>query len=209
MDSAGVIQPLGGSAIGITDHGALTGLNDDDHPNYLNSTRGDLLYAPLSHVGSGGTSEHDLATEFTAGFLDPLDKVILNDINDRSWTWLELGVDFSTISETPDASPLAFTPIGSKSYTVEGHLLLETSDNSLGPVLTISFPTDISRGIVSLKAATSSSSEVMYHGIATDPASLAVSPMAANTPLPAFVQVSFTTGASPSGDFAISLSQEP
>jgi hypothetical protein len=209
MNETGAIQPLGGSAIGITDHGALTGLADDDHPHYLNTTRADLLYTELAHKGSGGTSEHALATEFTAGFLDPNDKVILNDINERSWTWLELGVDFSTISETPDASPLAFTPIGSKTYAVEGHLLLETSDNSIGPFLTIDFPTDITRGLVSLKAATSSSTEVVYHGSATDPASLAVSPMSANTPLPAYIQVSFTTGASPSGDFSISLSQEP
>jgi hypothetical protein len=209
MNASGSVLPLGGSAIGITDHGALTGLADDDHVNYLNTTRADALYAPLGHVGSGGTSEHDLATEFTAGFLDPNDKVILNDISDHSWTWMELGVDFSTISETPDASPLAFTPLASKSYAVEGHLLLETSDNSVGPLLTIEFPTDVSRGLVSLKAATSPSSEIVYHGIATDPASLAVSPMSANTPLPAYIQISFTTGASPVGDFSVSLCQEP
>ena len=30
---------------GVTDHGALTGLGDDDHPQYLNETRGDARYA--------------------------------------------------------------------------------------------------------------------------------------------------------------------
>jgi hypothetical protein len=31
---------------GVTDHGALTGLNDDDHPNYLTEARGDARYVP-------------------------------------------------------------------------------------------------------------------------------------------------------------------
>lgn len=33
---------------GATDHGALTGLADDDHPQYFNQTRGDARYAPVS-----------------------------------------------------------------------------------------------------------------------------------------------------------------
>jgi hypothetical protein len=37
-------SPAGG---GISDHGALTGLLDDDHPQYLTEARGDLLYQPL------------------------------------------------------------------------------------------------------------------------------------------------------------------
>ena len=35
--------------LGVTDHGALTGLSDDDHPQYHNDARGDLRYAPLAH----------------------------------------------------------------------------------------------------------------------------------------------------------------
>lgn len=35
--------PIAGGG-GITDHGALTGLADDDHPQYLNQTRGDARY---------------------------------------------------------------------------------------------------------------------------------------------------------------------
>ena len=31
----------------VTDHGALTGLADDDHPQYHNDARGDLRYQPL------------------------------------------------------------------------------------------------------------------------------------------------------------------
>lgn len=42
----GVITAIGGGS-GVSDHGALTGLADDDHPQYLNNTRGDARYQPL------------------------------------------------------------------------------------------------------------------------------------------------------------------
>jgi hypothetical protein len=35
---------------GVTDHGALTGLDDDDHPQYLQQAEADLLYATLGSV---------------------------------------------------------------------------------------------------------------------------------------------------------------
>ena len=35
---------------GVTDHGALTGLGDDDHPQYLNETRGDARYAQTADL---------------------------------------------------------------------------------------------------------------------------------------------------------------
>lgn len=34
---------------GVTDHGLLSGLSDDDHPQYYNQTRGDARYAQISH----------------------------------------------------------------------------------------------------------------------------------------------------------------
>lgn len=42
---------------GVTDHGALTGLTDDDHTQYLNTTRGDARYyteTELNTSGAGG-----------------------------------------------------------------------------------------------------------------------------------------------------------
>lgn len=45
-----VTGTTGGS--GTSDHGALTGLADDDHPQYLNETRGDLRYSQLGHTHS-------------------------------------------------------------------------------------------------------------------------------------------------------------
>jgi len=44
---------------GVTDHGALTGLGDDDHTQYYNQTRGDARYSLLAHshgsIASAGT----------------------------------------------------------------------------------------------------------------------------------------------------------
>ena len=37
---------------GVTDHGALTGLGDDDHTQYYNQSRGDARYSLLSHTHS-------------------------------------------------------------------------------------------------------------------------------------------------------------
>jgi hypothetical protein len=43
-----VVGDGGGGGGGVTDHGALTGLADDDHTQYHNNTRGDARYPQLS-----------------------------------------------------------------------------------------------------------------------------------------------------------------
>jgi len=40
---------------GVTDHGALTGLADDDHPQYLTEAEANALYALLAHLHDHGT----------------------------------------------------------------------------------------------------------------------------------------------------------
>jgi hypothetical protein len=49
-DSAGNIDLPDGGGGGVTDHGALTGLADDDHTQYLTDSRGDARYALLAHT---------------------------------------------------------------------------------------------------------------------------------------------------------------
>lgn len=44
---------IGGGGGGATDHGALTGLADDDHPQYHNNARGDARYSLLGHSHTG------------------------------------------------------------------------------------------------------------------------------------------------------------
>lgn len=45
---------------GASDHGALTGLSDDDHPQYHNNARGDVRYYTKSQVDSSLGSKADL-----------------------------------------------------------------------------------------------------------------------------------------------------
>jgi hypothetical protein len=53
--SAGIwsILPTGGEGGGVTDHGMLTGLADDDHLQYLTNARGDARYMPIAPASVG------------------------------------------------------------------------------------------------------------------------------------------------------------
>lgn len=51
----------GGGGEGVTDHGALTGLADDDHPHYYNQARGDARYLQI------GAAEANTASNLGAG----------------------------------------------------------------------------------------------------------------------------------------------
>lgn len=55
----------GGGGGGVSDHGALTGLTDDDHSQYHNNTRGDARYSLLAHTHSGvyATTSHTHSTQ--------------------------------------------------------------------------------------------------------------------------------------------------
>lgn len=46
------VPQAGGGGGGVTDHGALSGLADDDHTQYLNTTRGDARYYTESEVNA-------------------------------------------------------------------------------------------------------------------------------------------------------------
>lgn len=43
---------------GVTDHGDLTGRDDDDHPQYYNQTRGDARYSQTGHSHSYAAEDH-------------------------------------------------------------------------------------------------------------------------------------------------------
>ena len=49
LDASDTVTAVSGGS-GVTDHGALTGLADDDHTQYHNDTRGDARYLQLSGV---------------------------------------------------------------------------------------------------------------------------------------------------------------
>lgn len=67
-----IVTPLRvGLAPGPSDHGALAGLGDDDHPQYLNAARGDARYAALAHAHVV-TELEPYAPEEAYGFEVPL-----------------------------------------------------------------------------------------------------------------------------------------
>lgn len=69
----GLIQSAGG---GSSDHGAMTGLGDDDHPQYLNNARGDARYAlaaaPAAAVGAHEAAENPHPVYLTQAEADAL-----------------------------------------------------------------------------------------------------------------------------------------
>lgn len=70
----GVTSDLGsGGGGGVSDHGALTGLSDDDHPHYHTDARGDARYSPLGHA-------HANATTGASGFMSAADKTKLDGV---------------------------------------------------------------------------------------------------------------------------------
>lgn len=71
-DVANVTVSASGGAVGVTDHGALTGLFDDHHPGYLTAVRGDARYITSTRqviAGAGLTGGGDLSADrtFTVG----------------------------------------------------------------------------------------------------------------------------------------------
>ncbi len=57
----------GGGGGGVTDHGLLTGLGDDDHPQYHNNARGDARYTPLNPATLGINATADTTNRLSVG----------------------------------------------------------------------------------------------------------------------------------------------
>lgn len=75
----------GGGGGGVTDHGALTGLADDDHTQYFNTTRGDARYSLTTHLHTGvydpaGTAAAAIVTH--VGLADPHTQYLLESAID-------------------------------------------------------------------------------------------------------------------------------
>lgn len=90
-------RPAGGS--GVTDHGALTGLSDDDHPQYLLTT----AKAADSDKLNGQLGSYYLSTTGKAADSDKLDGL-------DSTAFLQVPT-FSTTAPTPTASSGTFTTV--------------------------------------------------------------------------------------------------
>ncbi len=90
---------------GVTDHGALTGLDDDDHAQYHNDARGDARYVAIAHVGSGGTAHSNVVASGAAGFMTGADKTKLDAISGTN-TGDETGARIAALNHTATSKPL-------------------------------------------------------------------------------------------------------
>ena len=107
---------------GVTDHGVLTGLADDDHPQYHTDARGDARYDTLgsasavqtnldTHIGAGGAAH----AEFQVGLSGFVPAPVQGDVDNNyvlqaDGTWVVQtgggGGGGDILSETPPGSPI-------------------------------------------------------------------------------------------------------
>jgi hypothetical protein len=90
-----------GGGGGVTDHGALTGLGDDDHSQYHNDTRGDARYYTQSQVDTSLARKADTANTHT-----------LADVTDSGTAaQLDVGTTIGTVIQLEDVGGNAGLPI--------------------------------------------------------------------------------------------------
>lgn len=123
------------------------------------------------------------------------------------WTYLLLSSDYTVTSSTPVSVPgLSFTPEASSEYRVEGQLMVETDTLNNGASPGISWPSGLTRGVIRISAPASSTGEALYLGNTSSSGRAVPATSPASTLLPSEISATFLTGASPSGDFAITIS---
>lgn len=168
LEALGVeFPPTGG---GVTDHGALTGLPDDDHPQYAKVAAGAFTtLAPTSAVAAaGGTNELVRQVELDATVVsinDNVDTLVAEvyatiDAKPTSaWTAVSLSSTFSTTSTSnTSVTGLLFTPKASKSYVFEAYLMLRADVATTGPRPGVSMPTGLTDGAYEITAPNSNTS---------------------------------------------------
>lgn len=195
------------SAAGISDHGGLTGLGDDDHTQYHNDARGDARYAAIAHVGSGGTA-HSVATTLSAGFMSAADKVILDSLAGQPvWTYVFLSADETVSAASPSDSSLSFTPDASGEYIIEANLVMETSSPGNAPCPGVSWPASPIGGIAEIRVAEdATTTEEIFAG--DSGADFRAAPSGTAGAFSAHISASLITSGGSSGTFAVTLSSE-
>jgi hypothetical protein len=100
----------GGGGGGVTDHGALTGLGDDDHTQYHTDARGDARYSLTTH-------SHSNASTTVAGFMSATDKTKLDALSASAVVYFK-ATNSSTTSLT--ANTAKKLTINSEVYDSDG-----------------------------------------------------------------------------------------
>ncbi len=86
-----VWKPAAGGGGGVTDHGLLTGLGDDDHLQYHNDARGDARYYTQSQVDTALSGKSNTGHSHASGSITDLSEAI----DDRVAALLAAGSNIS------------------------------------------------------------------------------------------------------------------
>lgn len=127
----------------------------------------------------------------------------------NDWTYVKLASDFSTTGTAAVASPLAFTPVAGKTYSVQGLLLLRTNLTGAGARPGVAFPTGLTDQVAQVIVADDVNSAFIANNNGASAVQVAVTGHP-NTTTSWFgrVEALLVVGASPSGTFRVTLSTE-
>jgi hypothetical protein len=135
----------------------------DPHPTYLKQTETDLLYVPVSHIGSGG-SQHANATTTTSGFMSAADKVKLDGItNDVFYKTTAALTNSSNVTLT-NISELGIPVVVGRVYKFRTWILYRSSNSTTGLVL----------GVTNIGGATGTLSANLRNNTTTTAATLSI-----------------------------------
>lgn len=125
-------------------------------------------------------------------------------------TTVILGSTFATTSATAvDVTNFFFTPAANKTYLVEGHLLLETSINTVGPRPGFTWPGGMTNGASSLWVPNSATASAQAWGVdGTEDVAVSTGVPAANQSYLSRFTALLIMGASPTGNFQVRLRSE-
>lgn len=158
----------------------------------INSLIGGIPHNDLTGIQGGSTTEryHLTAAEYATATAP-------------EWTYVQLVADTPVTGST---TIFSFTPAANKSYEVEGQLWLTSDSTTKGPQPGVAWNTGNTNGVAYVQT-TESTSTVKLANITNgvnDRALATAFPDTTNA-YPALIKASFSTGASPSGTFDITL----
>jgi len=126
------------------------------------------------------------------------------------WTYIKLASDFTTASAAAvDVTAFNFTPAASKTYVMEGELLVQTATATEGPRPGFSWATGLSDGVGWANCPNSASAEAIHRvPSGTEVVASSTGLPLTGTSYPAKIGATFITGASPSGNIQVRLRAE-
>ena len=126
------------------------------------------------------------------------------------WTYLRLDSDFSNSTTTmADVTGLAFTPDPDAQYIVEGLFMLQSAAATTGPQTGFVWPTNVGNGVYYTQQASAAGSTVPRYGNTSANFTSGVADIAdATGSWPQFINLTFLTTSTTTGDFKVTLRSE-